>query len=72
MAFQFDIYTPTRWFRLADVFPFRTYTALEFDQLLKRVAELELVETYDFRYRIDRPIRVDDRTEDVVYVLRKR
>ena len=67
-----DVYTPTRQFRLDDEFTFRTYTAAQFRGLLSRVAELELVETYDFAYDVDEPVRVDPETEDVVYVLRKR
>ena len=36
------------------------------------IRELERVETYDFHYRIDQPIRVTAETEDVLFVLRKR
>jgi len=67
-----DVYTPTKQFRLADEMMFRTYTAAQFRRLLRRVARFELVETYDFAYDMDRPIRVDGETEDVVYVLRKK
>ena len=67
-----DVYTPTRQFRLAEEMSFRTYTAAQFRRLLRRVADLELVETHDFAYELSRPIDVDDQTEDVVYVLRKR
>ena len=62
---------PTRRFRLADEFTFRTYTAAQFRRLLASVPELELAETYDFAYDIDRPVKIGPRTEDVVYVLRK-
>jgi len=68
----FDVYTPTRQFRLDDAFAFRTYTAAQFRRLVGRVGALEIVETYDFTYNVDEPIRVDPETEDVVYVLRKR
>jgi SAM-dependent methyltransferase len=71
VGFTFDVYTPTRQFRLADEFVFRTYTADQFRRLLGRVPELELVATYDFAYDARRPIRVNARTEDVVFVLRK-
>ena len=67
-----DVYTPTRQFRLAEEMSFRTYTAVQFGRLLQRSVQFELVETYDFSYEIDRPIRVDSLSEDVVYVLRKR
>lgn len=71
VGFTFDVYTPTRQFRLEDELLFRTYTAAQFSRLLRRVDELELVETYDFAYQIDEPVRVDAATEDVVYVLGK-
>ncbi len=66
-----DVYTPTKQFRLADEMIFRTYTAAQFRRLLGRSVQLELVETYDFAYDADRPVRVGAVTEDVVYVLRK-
>jgi len=72
VGFTFDVYTPTRQFRLEDEFVFRTYTAMQFRRLLGRVSELEIVETYDFAYNVDQPIRINARTEDVVFVLRKR
>ena len=67
-----DVYTPRRQFRLAEEMIFRTYTATQLRRLLNRAGQLELVETYDFNYDVNHPIRVDGRTEDVVYVLRKR
>lgn len=72
VGFTFDVFTPTRQFRLEDEFVFRTYTSGQFRRLLGRVSELEMVETYDFAYNIDEPIRISARTEDVVFVLRKR
>ena len=67
-----DVSTPTRRFRLAEEMIFRTYTGTQFRRLLGRIAELELVETYDFTYDVDQPVRVDAATEDVIYVLRKK
>jgi len=72
VGFTFDIYTPKRQFRLADEFVFRTYTSDQMLRLLGRVDSLERVETYDFAYRIDRPVRVRRTSEDVIFVLRKR
>ncbi len=72
VGFVLDVYTPTRQFRLKDEFLFRTYSVAQFRRLLERVPQLETVETYDFAYAMDQPIRVTDETEDVVYVLRKR
>ncbi len=72
VRFTFDVYTPTRQFRLADEFTFRTYTAKQLQGLLDKVPAFELVETYDFAYEIDEPITIDRETEDVIYVLRKK
>lgn len=71
VKFEFDVYTPTRQFRLSDEFTFRTYTVAQIRTLLARVPSLELVETYDFAYNINQPIAVNGTTEDVVFVLRK-
>ncbi len=71
VRFTFDVYTPTRQFRLADVFTFRTYTRGQFQDLLSKVPQFGLLETYDFAYQIDSPVTVDKETEDVVYILRK-
>ncbi len=71
VRFVFDVYTPSRQFRLDDEFPFRTYTADQFLRLLARVSELELVEVYDFTYDINRPVTIGPTTEDTVFVLRK-
>lgn len=72
VGFTFDVYTPTRQFRLKDEFLFRTYTAAQFRRLLERTPELEIIQTYDFGYAIDQPVRITAETEDVVFVLRKR
>ena len=72
VGFLFDVYTPTRQFRLEEELLFRTYTARQFTQLLDRVPKLELVETYDFAYEIDEPVAIDAGSEDVVFVLRQR
>ena len=72
VRFMFDIYTPSRQFRLSDEFTFRTYTAKQLQSLLDKVPQFELVETYDFAYEIDHPITIDQETEDVVYVLKKK
>ncbi len=72
IGMSFDVYTPTRHQRIVDATVFRIWTADQFARLLKRVPQLEHVATYDFAYDIHRPIEIDPRTEDVVYVLRKR
>ncbi len=72
VAMTIDVHTPTRHFRIADEFIFRTYTASQMRDLLARVPLLEWVETYDFAYRIDEPVRIGPETEDVALVLRRR
>ena len=72
VGFVLDVHTPTRQFRLKDEFLFRTYNVAQFRKLLDSVPQFETVETYDFAYEIDLPMRVNDETEDVIYVLRKR
>jgi hypothetical protein len=72
LVMTFDIRSPARSFRIEDEMHYRTYTARQFRSLLRRVPELELVETYDFEYNIDEPITIDAGTEDVLFVLRRR
>jgi hypothetical protein len=69
---RLDATTPTKSFTLKDVMFYRTYTRFEIKSLIKKIPAFEIVETYDFCYDIDDPIVVDEMTEDVVYVLRKR
>lgn len=70
-AMRFDIYTPTQQFRLQDELHFRTYTRAQFTALLSRVPQWKCVETFDFAYDIENPIKLDDKSEDVVFVLRR-
>lgn len=67
-----DVYTPTRYFQIVDELVFRTYTASQIKRLLSRVPEFEIAAIYDFHYRIERPVEIGPRTEDVVLVLRRR
>ncbi|MCA9122818.1 MAG: class I SAM-dependent methyltransferase [Planctomycetaceae bacterium] len=70
-SMTFDIYTPTKSFRIEDTISFRTYTAKEMSLLVKNAGHFEIVATYDFSYNAKRPIEIDSRTEDVVYILQK-
>ena len=72
IGMTFDVSTPTKQFRIADEMEHRTYTAGQMQRLLASVPELEVIETYDFVYDIDDPITVGPKTEDVVFVLRKK
>lgn len=68
-ALVFDVYTPSRQFRIQDQFEFRTYTVAQFAEVLSQVPEFELVETFDFAY--DQPILLNECTEDTVYILKR-
>ncbi len=68
----FDVYTPTRTFRLANHCDFRTYSNAQMQELITASRAFEIVETYDFAYEIDEPVVIDSKTEDVIYVLRRK
>lgn len=72
VGMSFDVYTPTKQFRIEDRVVFRTYSAAQMKSLIAKVSEFEIVETYDFGYDIDAPVEITTATEDVVYILRKR
>ncbi|MCA9101267.1 MAG: class I SAM-dependent methyltransferase [Pirellulales bacterium] len=68
----FDIYTPRRQFRIVEEMNFRTYTWPQMQRLLASEPRFEVVATHDFHYDIDDPIDIDEDSEDVVFVLRRR
>lgn len=72
LRMTYHVYTPTHTYRLDDEVIFRTYTARQFRQLLKKVPGFELIAVHDFGYEFDEPIQITAETEDVVYVLRRR
>jgi SAM-dependent methyltransferase len=72
VGMTFDVYTPTRHFRIVDEMDYRIYTAKQMQNLFSKVPELEIVETYDFAYDIDDPVTIGPQTEDVVFVLQKK
>lgn len=67
----FDIHTPLKQFRIEDELVLRSYTDTQLRRLVEKSASWEVLETFDFHYRIDEPIEVDGTCEDVVYVLRR-
>lgn len=69
---EYDVFTPTRRFRLVGDMTFRMYTWGQFRRLLRQVPAFELVAVHDFSYNLDEPIRVTAGTEDAVFVLRVR
>ncbi len=66
-----DVYTPSDSWQLQNEIVFRTYTAKQMADLVHQIGGLQVVETYDFAYNINRPTKIDDETEDVVYVLKR-
>ncbi|MEZ6123155.1 MAG: class I SAM-dependent methyltransferase [Planctomycetaceae bacterium] len=66
-----DIYTPSKHERIVDHMDYRTYTRQQFESLLKKVPAFRVEATYDFCYDIDAPHEVTERSEDVVFVLKR-
>ncbi len=58
--------------RIDDCLVLRSYTGKQFAQMLAKSPAWEIEEVYDFRYSIEDPIEIDDWTEDVVYILKRR
>ncbi len=69
---RFDVYRPTEQFRIDDVLVLRSYTHRQFQKLIDKTEDWQIEEAYDFRYNIDDPIEIDDWTEDVVYILKRK
>lgn len=70
VSFQVQGETPGGRFTLQDRFAMRNYTAGQFASLLRAVDRFFTLATFDFRLDISAPITVDEKTEDVIYVLR--
>ena len=68
----FDVYTPTRSFRLEDEISFRTYTARQMRDLIAAVPAFQLTAAYAFAYDLSQPLEIDSSTADVVLVLKTR
>ena len=69
---SFDIYTPTRQFKIRDELKFRMYSAAQFSSLVDKTPDLEIEEIYDFRYDTECPVKLGPDVEDVVFILKKR
>jgi hypothetical protein len=72
LGITIDVHTPSSYLRIEDHMEYRTYKRGQFASLMKKVPELEIAETYDFAYDIEKPHQMTDASEDVVYVLRRR
>lgn len=72
VGMTFDVYTPTKQFRIEDEMNYRTYTAVQMERLLGKFPEWEIVAVHDFCYEMGVEITIGPETEDVVFVLRRR
>ncbi len=71
VRFRIEAKTPNRHYAVCDTFPLRTYSAAQFFRLLRKIPDWEVAGTFDFTLDWTKPIPVDARSEDVVFVLRK-
>jgi SAM-dependent methyltransferase len=71
LRMNYDVFTPTKSFRISDDITFRTYTLKQFRELVASVPEFEIAAVYDFAYEFEKPIKLRATTEDAVFVLRK-
>jgi SAM-dependent methyltransferase len=67
----YDVYTPTKQFRVTDETMFRTYNMQQMLSLLATEPRLRVLDMYDFRYDINEPIDLTNLTEDVVFVFQR-
>lgn len=72
VGMAYDVYTPTRQFRLEGKSVFRTYTAQQFVELIWQEPLLEIAAIHDFSYDIDDAVELEPDVEDAVFVLRRR
>ena len=64
--------TPDEKLRINDQLKFRTYTWPQFERLIDKVPQWELVDVFDFDYDIANPVAIDEQCEDAVFVLKVR
>jgi SAM-dependent methyltransferase len=58
--------------RIVDELNYRTWTASQMKKAIKSVKAFESVATFDFNCDIKSPIEVDEKTQDVIFVLRRK
>jgi len=68
---RIEAVTPNKRYHIVDRFPFRIYSAKQFNDLLTAAGCFDIVETYSFDCDLSRPIKVIADTEDVIFVLKK-
>ncbi|MDR2705027.1 MAG: class I SAM-dependent methyltransferase [Planctomycetaceae bacterium] len=70
VQFRIKAKTPKKCYEVVDTFPLRTYSLPQFLSLLKKVNRFDILETFDFNFKS--PIQLNTKTEDVVFVLKKK
>ena len=69
---SYDVFTPSKQFQIRGDVRFRTYLRQDWEDLIEQVPDFEVAAIHDFQYELDEWTPLDDATEDVVFVLRKR
>jgi SAM-dependent methyltransferase len=69
---QLDIHKPTGSYSIREDIRFRTYSKSQILELIEREGHFDIIENYDFSYEQDEPVEIDEKTEDVVMILRKK
>lgn len=72
LKFSLLVRSGGREFRVATEYPYRLYTAGQFQSLLQSVPEFELLDVYDFWYDLDEPLKLTAASSDTVFILRNR
>ena len=63
---------PNKELRLATEFTLRLYNLKRWRELLSRVPEWGLCDTYDFLYDPETPVKLDNKLSDAIFILRRR
>ncbi|GHT44521.1 N,N-dimethyltransferase [Planctomycetales bacterium] len=71
IEFQINAKSPKKSYNIVDTFSMRTYSAAQFYALLKKAGCFQILATYSFDYNIEQPIQVNNKTEDVLFILKK-
>ncbi|MDR1142150.1 MAG: class I SAM-dependent methyltransferase [Planctomycetaceae bacterium] len=69
VEFRIKAATPKQRYEIIDTFPLRTYSLRQFQHLLKKVNQFDILETFDFNFQY--PVLLNPQTEDAVFVLKK-
>ncbi|TWT58201.1 hypothetical protein KOR42_15720 [Thalassoglobus neptunius] len=72
LGMTLDVYTPTSHRQIRDEMNYRTYTAKQMQKLFSRVPEIEVAAVHDFSYDVSETTELNETSEDIVYILRKR